>query len=122
MNCSIKSYRFPRSVYPGEMFNISAAAVGQRHGVAPATIIATIIGSHGVLRLVKQNDTSSRCVTLVYVLHSKHKVETFELTVKKSTLGDNSFYYNYPPPVVTVSLTSLCPWGFALQHDPPYCM
>ena len=121
MNCSIKSYRFPRSVYPGEMFNISAAAVGQRHGVAPATINATIIGSHGVLRLVQQNDTSSRCVTLIYVLHSKHKAETFELTVKNSTLGYNSFYYNYPPPNVTVSLTSHCPWGFKPRHDPPYC-
>ena len=121
MNCSIKSYRFPRSVYPGEMFNISAAAVGQRQGVAPASIEATIIGSHGVLRLVQQNDTSSRCVTLIYVLHSKHKAETFELAVKNSTLGYNSFYYNYPPPTVTVSLTSPCPWGFALQHDPPYC-
>ena len=120
-NCSIKSYKFPRSVYPGEMFNISAAAVGQRHGVAPATINATIIGSHGVLRLVQQNDTSSRCVTLIYVLHSKHKAETFELAVKNSTLGYNLFYYNYPPPVVTVSLTSHCPWGFTLQHDPPYC-
>ena len=120
MNCSIKSYTFPRFVYPGEMFNISAAAVGQRHGVAPATIIATIIGSHAVLRLVKQNDTSSRCVTLTYVLYSKQRKETLELTVEQPRPKASSFYYRYPPPNVTVSL-SLCPWGFTLQHDPPYC-
>ena len=120
MNCSIKSYTFPRFVYPGEMFNISAAAVGQRHGVAPATIIATIIGSHTVPRLVKQNDTSSRCITLTYVLYSKQRRETLELTVEQPRPKASSFYYRYPPPNVTVSL-SLCPWGFTLQHDPPYC-
>ena len=120
MNCSIKSYTFPKCVYPGEMFNISATTVGQRHGVAPATIIATIIGSHAVLRLVKQNDTSSRCVTLTYVLYSKQQKETLKLTVEQPGPKASSFYYRYPPPEVTVSL-SLCPWGFTLQHDPPYC-
>ena len=120
MNCSIKNYTFPRFVYPGEMFNIPAAAVGQRHGVAPATITATIIGSHAVLRLVKQNETSSRCVTLTYVLYSKQRKEILKLTVEQPRPKASSFYYRYRPPNVTVSL-SLCPWGFTLQHDPPYC-
>ena len=120
-NCSIKSYTLPKCVYPGEMFNISAAAVGQRHGVAPATIIATIVGSHAVLRLVKQNDTSGRCVTLTYVLYSKQQKETFKLTVEQHRPKVSSFSYRYPPPEVTVSLKFSCPWGSTFQHDPPYC-
>ena len=31
-NCSIKNHTFPRSIYPGEAFNISAVAVGQWSG------------------------------------------------------------------------------------------
>ena len=121
MNCSIKSYKFPKCVYPGEMFNISAAAVGQRHGVAPSKITATIVGSHAMLRPVKQNDTSSRCVTLTYVLYSKQRKETFKLTVEQPRPKVSSFSYRYPPPEVTVSLKFSCPWGSTFQHDPPYC-
>ena len=74
MNCSIKSYKFPRSVYPGEVFNISAVAVGQMHGVAPAVIIGTVIGSHNVSLLKpreKNQNASKHCTTLTYyvVLH-----------------------------------------------------
>ena len=121
MNCSIKSIMFPRSIYSGEMFNISAAAVGQGSGVAPATIIATVTRSQNISQPIKQYlNTSSRCVTLTYVLHSEHKVETIELTVKQP--GAGIFYdYRYPSPTVTVSLTSPCPWGFTLQHNPHYC-
>ena len=121
MNCSIKNFMFPRSIYPGEMFNISAAAVGQRSGVAPSTIVATVTRSHNISQPIKQYlNTSSRCVTLTYVLHSEHKVETIELTVKQPSAG--IFYaYHYPYPTVTVSLTSRCPWGLTLQHNPPFC-
>ena len=120
-NCSIKSYRFPKSVYPGEMFNISATTVGQRHGVAPASIKATVTGSHNTSRPIKRYpNASNHCVNLTYVLHSNHDQESLELTVEQSIIDQNSFYYRYPPPVVIVSL-KLCPWGFKLQHDPPYC-
>ena len=120
-NCFIKSYKFPRSIYPGEMFNISATTVGQRHGVAPASIKATVNGSHNISRPIKQyQNTRNRCVTLTYVLHSSNETESLELTVEQSIIDQNSFYYRYPPPVVIVSL-KLCPWGFKLQYDPPYC-
>ena len=120
-NCSIKSYKFPKSVHPGEMFNISATTVGQRHGVAPATIKATVTSSHNISRPIKRYpNTSNRCVTLTYVLYSQHEQETLELTVEQSIIDQNSFYYRYPPPNVTVLLKP-CPWGFTLQHDPPYC-
>ena len=121
-NCFIKSYLFPRSIYPGEMFTISAAAVGQRSGVAPATIIATVTRTHNISQPIKQYlNASSRCVTLTYVLHSEHKVETLKFTLKQSDTGTFYHYTQYPYPTVTVLLTSPCPWGRTLQHNPPYC-
>ena len=123
MNCSIKSYKFPRSVYPGEVFNISAVAVGQMHGVAPAVIIGTVIGSHNVslLKPREQNQNASKhCTTLTYMLYSTNQQEALELTVEESNPDAISFYYDYRPPSITISLRP-CPWGFTLQHNPPYC-
>ena len=119
--CSIKSYRFPKSVYPGEMFNISATTVGQRHGVASASIKANVTRSHNISRQIKQyQNTSSRCVTLTYVLLSRNETESLELTVERSILSQNTFFYRYRPFGVIVSL-SRCMWGFKPKHDPPYC-
>ena len=122
-NCSIKNYTFPKGIHPGEAFNISAVTVGQRYGVAPAEIRGTATSgpSHSLFKLIKQNQTASnRCVTLTYTLYSKNQQETLQLTVEHSRLGADSFYQNFPPPKVTVSLCP-CPCGFTLQHDPPYC-
>ena len=118
LNCSIKSYTFPRTVYPGEAFNISAVAVGQRSGVAHASILATVIsGSNQSLCKPIESDRK-QCITLTCMLHSRNQRETLNLTVQQSVGG--SFYYDYHPPSITVSLLP-CPSGFTLQHDPPYC-
>ena len=119
-NCSIMDYTFPRSVYPGEAFSISAVAVGQRHGVAPAPIVATVIS--GPKRSLSEpiKTSNKRCVTLTYMLYSKNQREALKLTVQPSSPDAGSFYYSYHPPKIRISLRS-CPWGFKLQHDPPYC-
>ena len=54
------------------------------------------------------------------MLHSKNQQEMLQLTIQQSSLDAGSFYYNYPPPTITVLLHP-CPWGFTLQHDPSYC-
>ena len=123
INYKVKNYTFPRSVYPGEAFNISAVTVGQRNGVAPAAILGTIISSPNG-RLLKPSElnqnVSKHCINLTYVLHSKNEREVLQLTVQQSSLDAGSFYYDYRPPAITVSLRP-CPCGFTLQHDPPYC-
>ena len=121
--CSIKNYTFPRGVYPGEVFNISAVAVGQRKGVAPAPILGIVISSntYSLIKPLEQNHNASNpCVTLNYTLRSKNQQETLKLAVEYSHPGVGNFYHNYPPPIITVSLCP-CPCGFTLQHDPPYC-
>ena len=34
--------KFPYTVYPGETFQVSVAAVGQRNGTVPSTVISII--------------------------------------------------------------------------------
>ena len=115
IDCSIKTYIFPRSIYPGEAFSISAATVGQRSGVAPAAILGTLIRSpNRCLLQPSEQNISNHCGTLTYVLHSKYQQEMLQLTVQESSLDAGSFYYSYHPPVITISLRS-CPWGFTLQ-------
>ena len=116
-NCSIKNHTFPRSVYPGEAFNMSAVAVGQRKGVAPAVIKGTVISSHThhlFTPLEQNHNASNRCVTLNYTLHSKNPQETIKLTVEHSRPYDGTFYHDFHHPIVTVQLLP-CPWGFTLQ-------
>ena len=122
-DCRIKKYTFPRSVYPGEAFEVSAVAVGQMSGAAPAAIVATVISgpNQSLSETVKQKpNDGKRCVTLTYAIRSKKQHETLELHVQQSRPDAGSFYYDYHPPKITVSLLP-CPWGFTFQHDPPYC-
>ena len=95
--------------------------MGQRSGVAPAAILGTLIRSpNRCLLQPSEQNISNHCGTLTYVLHSKYQQEMLQLTVQESSLDAVSFYYNYHPPVITISLRS-CPWGFTLQYDPLYC-
>ena len=54
------------------------------------------------------------------MLYSTNQQEALELTVEESNPDAISFYYDYRPPSITISLRP-CPWGFTLQHNPPYC-
>ena len=53
-------------------------------------------------------------------MHSKNQQETLELGVEQARPDAGSFYYKFWLPSVTVLLRP-CPWGFTLQHEPPYC-
>jgi len=66
--CNIKNYTFPRSIYPGETFNVSAVAVGQRSGVAPAPIVATVINNHNQ-SLFEPIEQTKMPTTTVLLLH-----------------------------------------------------
>ena len=58
-------YNYPRTVYPGEMFQVSVVAVGQRDGTVPSRVISTVEDTIVFLIL---NTGSSKQKTLA--LHS----------------------------------------------------
>ena len=41
-DCRWPFYQFPRTVYPGEIFQVSVVAVGQRNGTVPSTVRSAI--------------------------------------------------------------------------------
>ena len=41
--CSESIYIMPHTVYPGETFQVSVVAVGQRHGTVPSRVVSIII-------------------------------------------------------------------------------
>ena len=86
--------------------------------MAPAPILATVISGSNQSLCKPIESNRKRCITLTCMLHSRNQRETFNLTVQQSVAG--SFYYDYHPPSITVSLRP-CPSGFTLQHDPSYC-
>ena len=102
-NCSKKNQKFSRSIYPGEAFDISAVAVGQKHVVAPAVIRATVISSHHqyfskaiysyILHSKNQHskNSNSGCVNHTYMLHSKNQQEMLQLDVEQSRPDAGSF-------------------------------
>ena len=99
--CKIKNYLYPRNIYPGETFNISAVTVGQMRGMAHAPINVTIIISpnHSLSKIIEwKRNASKRCVTLTYVLHSKNQQETLKLEIDQSCPDSGSFYLYLPPP------------------------
>ena len=114
--------------YPGQEFNVTVVAVGQRNGVVPGIIEAILLKN-------KTNSSSNTatipekysiqkagysCTTLSYAIESHAPQETINLTVQQpSTLG-GSFYYEFHPPSITV-LFLPCPWGFTLKDNPPSC-
>ena len=44
-DCSENDHIMPRTVYPGETFQVSVVAVGQRHGTVPSRVVSTIYQS-----------------------------------------------------------------------------
>ena len=122
--CSLtrgSGYTYPRKVYPGEVFNISAVAVGQRNGVVPGRIQAFILdhNQNSIPRTYWYQKAHNECTVINFAILSHSDNETFNLTVEQSYPG-GSFYYKFTQPSITVELQP-CPWGFRLQDDPPTC-
>ena len=116
-------YLYPRKVYPGEVFSISAVAVGQRNGVVPG-IIQALLFNHSSLDIIPHiywyQKASNECTSLNYTILSENKNETFNLTVEESYPSSGSFYYRFSQPSIIVQLQS-CPWGFKLRGDSKMC-
>lgn len=119
--CYLKNYTYPRKVYPGEVFNISAVAVGQRNGVVPGIIQPLILNRNQdtIPRKYWYQKALNECTVINFTILSQSDHETFNLTVEQSYPG-GSFYYRFSPPSITVQLQP-CPWGFRFQDDPPMC-
>ena len=116
-NCSLKHYTYPRMVYPGEIFQISAVTVGQRGGIVPGTIRAVLVnnGTNNTIPVDFQyQSVSNSCKALKFSVCSGRMKEKIQLNAEVSFLY-SQFYYPYHQPLITVKLGH-CPWGFKLHQ------
>ena len=122
-NCSIQ-HSFSRSVYPGELFDISAVVVGDMHGLVNSTVIVlfdisqcTCEQCHVELGDLQnsQRFQSRRCAKFTYSfsVNISNSFECYLLLYPNSvSISDNI--------LVSVSLLA-CPVGFALNSMEQLC-
>ena len=125
-NCSESSYDVPHTVYPGETFQVSVVAVGQRHGTVPTTVRSNIhmqTSTSDLLYSQYVQKVNRNCTKLNFTVFSLSPSMTVEL------LADNSLYvqsfqcfpYEYML-VITVSLNQTCPPGFNISELEKSCV
>ena len=118
-DCTNSVYIFPRTVYPGETFQVSVVAVGQKDGTVPSRVISTTDpGSnlHASQYLQQANNT---CTKLNYTVLS------LCLTVNIGLQAEGSLCSNYDistQQIVEVITHQTCPPGFNLSESAKSCV
>jgi predicted outer membrane repeat protein len=128
-----------RTVYPGEIFTVSAVLVGGDFGTTTGMVYASFLSDESLITLspISQSITNSgQCGELKYSLHTNHasqigytllylttsfvnKIEFFLFNEKCDE--QNSYLCSYNTPIF-INVTILdCPVGFILTGDPPGC-
>ena len=103
------------SVYPGETFQVSVVAVGQRNGTVPAQVRSRI--SNGRLLTSQYVQlTSKTCTTLNYTVFSLQNVSVLELYADGpcSNLGGTL--------VLRLGINQTCPLGFNISKSERSCV
>ena len=122
-DCSDSWYNFPHTVYPGETFQVSVVAVGQRDGTVPNRVISIIDQRYypGHLpdsqHLQQANNT---CTKLNYTVLSLSQQVVIELQPEGSPCSD--FDGAITPLSITVDLHQNCPPGFNISESEKSCV
>ena len=102
--------------YPGALFQVPVVVVGQKHGIVPGVIRATLLwNTSAVLDELQESQYAGKsCTTLNYTVFSLQTIETILLEPE----GLREVPLNY----LEVRVTLLpCPRGFTLTGLPPKC-
>ena len=105
------------SVYPGETFQVSVVAVGQRYGIIPARAISHINRGNGRLQSSQYvQQTTKMCTTLNYTVFSQYSMSQLELYADGScsTFGDKL--------TVQLNINQTCPPGFDIDQEESACV
>ena len=110
--------------FPGQTFNISAVAVGQRDGVIPSTVyvIFNTPHSYSIGELQGSQPSGTGCTNLTFNVYSStiDIVQLF-LTVENPALSKHPFEQTLSSPLSLSVTLSPCPLGFNLSGTPPKC-
>ena len=125
-NCSESSYDVPHTVYPGETFQVSVVAVGQRHGTVPTTVRSNIhmqTSTSDLLYSQYVQKVNRNCTKLNFTVFSLSTSMTVELRADNSLYVQSfqCFPYEYML-VITVNLNQTCPPGFNISELEKSCV
>ena len=120
-DCSGSRYIFLR-VYPGETFQVSVAAVGQRNGMVPGTVRSSIdqrqypgTNLQGSQYL---QQTSSTCTQLNYTVLSRAQIQRVVIELLAEGSPCSKFYWLD----ISVNLFQTCPPGFNVSESDKSCV
>ena len=123
-DCSRSQYFIPRSVYPGETFQISLIAVGQRKGTVSSIVRSTvktdsITDSHSVNLLDYQylQQAHNACTKLNYTVISLSWKVQIQLHPEGSPCLRGSWIF-----WVKLNLNQTCPPGFNISESARSCV
>ena len=122
-NCSYSQYYFPRKVYPGETFQISVVAVGQRHGRVPSRVISVIDQRMNPSQPPDSQNlqqTNNTCTKLTYTVLSLSQHVVIELNPVDSPCS--VFGDTYTSLSVSVHLLKNYPPGFSISESENSCV
>ena len=107
------SVQYPHMVYPGETFQVSVVAVGQRNGTVSSTVRSTVTSdkSH-LLNHQYLQKTNNTCTKLNYTLFSLSQSVDIGLYPEGSPC-----YYKGKRRYWLVKLNHTCPPGFNLSKS-----
>ena len=111
-----------RTVYPGETFQVSVVAVGQRNGIVSNEVISTIFQTVNPSHLSESQylqKANNTCTKLNYTVFSLSQIVHVELYAAHSLLC--SHYIGYIL-YISVKLHQTCPPGFNISKSTQSCV
>lgn len=120
------------NVFPGQIFEIEAVAVGQMLGTAPSFIQAELVGEANdkIEQIYHVQSTNKECTRLTFVLRSSSEKIGMNLTTTEQTVSfDTLQYLSIQIPNIKLLYTQLqiqinlskCPAGFYFNNTTKSC-
>ena len=111
---------YPVSVYPGETFQISVVAVGQRNGTVPSTVRSTAISNSHPANLLDYQylqQANNTCTKLNYTVFSLSQGVSIQLYLENSPCSKS-----FGRTIISVGLKQTCPHGFNISESARSCV
>ena len=117
-------------IFPGQIFQIEAVAVGQRYGIVPSIVTAQLLDSNGNLGQGQDVQSVGReCTMLYYTVYSNQNFERIKLTVGEPSFNKDDLERCLPAQyraifqdfVIQIELKN-CLLGFVFDTDKRACL